>query len=31
MNLFVWMPLMFGLGIVALALCFAFFWACERI
>jgi len=31
MNLVVWLPAMFLLGLVALGLCLAFVIACERI
>ena len=31
MNLAVWLPLMFLLGIVAMGLCYAFIDACENI
>jgi type IV secretory pathway TrbD component len=31
MNLALWIPLLFGLGIVALALMFAFVIACDKI
>lgn len=31
MDLWTWIPLTFGLGIAAMALCFAFLYGCERI
>lgn len=31
MNLIVWMPLLFGLGLGSLVLCLLFVDACERI
>jgi len=31
MNLVLWLPAMFGLGLVAMGLCYAFIDACERI
>jgi hypothetical protein len=31
MNLYVWLPAMFGLGIVTMLLCYAFIGACEKI
>jgi len=31
MNLVLWLPAMFGLGLVAIWLCYAFIGACERI
>ncbi len=31
MNLLVWLPLMFGLGLVGLVLCLLFVDACDRI
>lgn len=31
MNLLVWLPIMFGLGLVSLVLCLLFVDACERI
>ncbi len=31
MNLLVWLPLMFVLGLFSLALCLAFVDACDRI
>jgi hypothetical protein len=31
MNLEIWMPLLFGLGIVSMGLCFLFLKACEKI
>jgi hypothetical protein len=31
MNLVVWLPLMFGLGLICLILCLLFVTACERI
>ena len=31
MNLVVWLPAMFVLGLVGMALCLAFVHACERI
>jgi hypothetical protein len=31
MNLVVWLPAMFGLGIVGMGLCLAFLVACEKI
>ena len=31
MNLFVWIPSMFALGVVSLLICLAFVDGCERI
>lgn len=31
MNLFVWLPAMFMLGLAGMGLCLAFLVACERI
>ena len=31
MNLFIWLPAMFVLGLVAMGLCYAFIGACEQI
>ena len=31
MNLFVWLPAMFLLGLISMALCLAFVEACEKI
>ena len=31
MNLVVWLPAMFALGLVSLAVCYAFIFACEDI
>ena len=31
MNLEIWLPAMFGLGLVAMGLCFLFLKACEKI
>jgi hypothetical protein len=31
MNLIVWLPLMFGLGLVSMVLCLLFINACGRI
>ena len=31
MNLVIWLPAMFALGIVSMALCYAFLIACENI
>ena len=31
MNLTVWLPAMFSLGLVTMTLCFAFIGACEKI
>jgi hypothetical protein len=31
MNLVIWMPLMFGLGIFSMGLCFLFLKGCEKI
>ena len=31
MNLIVWLPLLFGLGLASLILCLLFVDACERI
>jgi hypothetical protein len=31
MNLVVWLPAFFALGVVAMVLCYAFISACERI
>lgn len=31
MNLYVWLPLLFALGMVSLVLCLLFVDACERI
>jgi len=31
MDLTIWLPAMFGLGIVTMALCYAFLIACENI
>jgi hypothetical protein len=31
MNLYVWLPAMFALGLVSLGICLAFVSACERI
>jgi hypothetical protein len=31
MNLAIWIPITFGLGIAVLLLCFAFLEACEKI
>jgi hypothetical protein len=31
MNLVVWLPAMFALGLVSLAVCYAFVFACEEI
>jgi hypothetical protein len=27
----IWLPVMFGLGIAGMGLCFLFFWGCEKI
>jgi len=31
MNLAIWLPTVFVLGLVALGLMFAFVWACEKV
>ena len=31
MDLVVWLPLMFGLGLASMGLCLAFLVACDRI
>jgi hypothetical protein len=31
MNLYIWLPAMFGLGIFSLTLCFVFLIGCEKI
>jgi hypothetical protein len=31
MNLTIWLPAMFGLGVVTMILCYAFIGACEKI
>jgi len=31
MNLEIWLPLTFGLGLVSMGLCFLFFYACQKI
>jgi hypothetical protein len=31
MNLWIWLPALFALGLVSLGLCWAFIDACERI
>jgi hypothetical protein len=31
MNLIVWLPSLFGLGLVSMVLCLLFIHACERI
>jgi len=31
MNLEIWLPLLFVLGLVAMGLCYLFFKACEKI
>ena len=31
MNLFIWLPAMFALGLVTMGLCLAFVGACDRI
>jgi hypothetical protein len=31
MDLTVWLPGMFILGLVAMGLCYAFIWACDNI
>ncbi len=31
MNLVVWLPAMFGLGLVTMILCYVFIGACEKI
>jgi hypothetical protein len=31
MDLTIWLPAMFGLGIVGIGLCIAFLYACARI
>lgn len=31
MNIVLWLPAMFGLGLAVMALCYAFLNACERI
>jgi hypothetical protein len=31
MNLEIWLPSMFVLGIVCMGLCYAFLYACEKI
>jgi len=31
MNLLIWLPAMFGLGILFMGLCFLFLKACEKI
>ena len=31
MNLFVWLPAMFGLGLLGMVLCYAFIEACDKI
>ena len=31
MNLYVWLPALFALGLVSLGVCLAFVTACERI
>jgi hypothetical protein len=31
MNLWVWLPAMFALGLVGMGACLAFVFACERI
>jgi hypothetical protein len=31
MNLYVWLPAMFALGLAGMGVCLAFVYACERI
>ncbi len=31
MNLVIWLPAFFGLGVVSMALCYAFITTCEKI
>jgi hypothetical protein len=31
MNVLIWLPLMFGLGIAAMGFCFLFMEACDKI
>ena len=31
MNLLIWIPMMFGLGLVLMAICLVFIRACEKI
>ena len=31
MNLAIWLPAMFGLGLAGLGVCYAFLLACEKI
>jgi len=31
MDLAIWLPAFFGLGVVSMGLCYAFITACERI
>jgi hypothetical protein len=31
MNLYIWLPALFALGLVSLGICLAFVSACERI
>ncbi len=31
MNLIIWLPAMFGLGLAVMGLIFAFLFACERV
>jgi hypothetical protein len=31
MNLVIWIPAMFGLGLVSMGLCLLFLYACEKI
>jgi hypothetical protein len=31
MDLEIWLPAMFGLGLIAMGLCYAFLIACEKI
>ena len=31
MNLFIWLPAMFLLGLASMGLCYAFIGACEKI
>ncbi len=31
MNLVIWLPAFFGLGVVSMILCYAFISACEKI
>ena len=31
MNLFIWLPAMFLLGLMSIGLCYAFIGACEKV